>query len=1402
MNKMIQNPTYRFLPKGYKPQMYMFVLAVLLLLSRGAMGSDSNRIIGQPVYPGEEPQSEVINGYRVARGERPPIDYNNISTDAWEKGVLLVKFGRHTERHLHENPAYTDRHGVTRFNLEEIDNLNAAFAVQEATPYFHTPALRDNHTARHKAWGFHLWYKFHVDEGADILRMMKAYLALPDVEMAQPVFRKKLISGEKPTDRQSEDATTRESSDTWLPNDPDFNDQWHYSNTGQTGGTPGADISIPEAWSRETGHNDVIVAIIDSGVDHTHEDLAGNMWPNIGYNFANNTETIVPGNHGTHVAGTVAAVSNNSVGVSGIAGGDGSSDGVQLMSLQVFSPSGNGGFHLAPVYAADNGAAISQNSWGYTSPNVYEQPVLDAIDYFNTYGGSNVMEGGITIFAAGNSDSESNWYPAYYEGAMAVASTTHKDEKSSFSNYGSWIDISAPGGGDYAPIISTYINNSYGGNQGTSMACPHVSGVAALLLSKAHRNNFSLTSDDTWNLLVDYTDNHYHANPGYQNKLGSGRLNANFSLNALGSMLHGIPNPIGFSATSISTSEIELTWAPNADEHEVMIAWSEENNFGIPENETAYAIGDVLPYGGGTILCQGDLNSFIHSGLDKNTFYYYKAFSVDEHHTYSSGRVTSAKTLGPNLLVTGLNRKYTQIPRTQLPDTILLKAQVENTGTDLNEEVNLLFNVQEDNYTGSAMLPSPFNANDTATLTSDSNWLTSGLGYGSYAVEYEADHEGSDLADKRDVFNLTVSNNLYSHDIGEISGGVGGESATLMGMKYEVREATLLTSVQVQWSAFSTGYIQFQLALYEVDENNETIQTVIPGNTFTRHDGMSLQTMNFRLNNPVVLEPGTYMLGIRQLGSENIAIGYDDTSWGYFYLADNSSSPQTFIKHESFGNITLRMRLFELEATTWAGTENEDWHEENNWSSGAPNSQMGASIITDTPHGLSINDPAGVYHLTMESGSSLIDNENLTIHGRFRMERYIDASSGWGGNGPATDWQLVAAPVENQGIDSEWTPSGADGGYDFYAYQENPPAWLNQKQPDNNLSHFTPGKGYLVAYENAGTKSFEGPPNTGDIEVSLSKEHDGWNLLGNPYPSAIDWNKVLDHADYFEDVYAYRYDKDKEGGAGYVTVDGSESQALIPVNEGFFVKAKEDGLTFTFTNEMRDHENGIQKDEITQPGELVFRLSNADHYDQTILRTRGNASFDRDPLDAIKLRSFDENVPQLFSITGDKVEVAVNSIPYVDANQSIPLGMYFPQEGEYTFSIEDKGDAFNAYEILLLDTQEDITQDLQHEPQYRFYASNGDDTDRFVLYFNESAVNVIEPKAKASVRAWYHNQTLYVVSTKEDTQVVVYDDIGRQLQTFHTGKGEHAYLLSLGPGVYIAEVYNTDEVSNLRFIVE
>lgn len=433
------------------------------------------------------------------------LEYNDFDQ---LKGFIRIKFTENMElqldnvlTNLSDGKGFIDLQspgGMVETGIVSLDDLNRKFQAVYMKRVFRPSGKFED---LHRQHGLHLWYKIRVSKEFSIADLTRDYGGLVISQVAEPILKHIQIAA---------------------PNDPRYNEQWHYNNTGQTGGTVDADIDLPEAWDIEKGNSNVIVSIHDGGVDWEHEDIANNMWVNFnetpnnsidddnngyiddiyGFNFVDNLGAIYKDDHGTHVAGTISAETNNGIGVSGIAGGWGNGDGVRLMSMCCFKNQSSDGFDESYIYAADNGSVISQNSWGYTLPGVYEQTVLDAIDYFIAEAGkfpNSPMQGGIVIFAAGNSARDREWYPGYYEPVLAVGGTDHNDEKYTFTNFGAWVDIAAPA----VNVLSTVKNNKYDHYSGTSMACPHVSGVAALLVSKFFGK---ITPDQVCELMVNNTD--------------------------------------------------------------------------------------------------------------------------------------------------------------------------------------------------------------------------------------------------------------------------------------------------------------------------------------------------------------------------------------------------------------------------------------------------------------------------------------------------------------------------------------------------------------------------------------------------------------------------------------------------------------------------------------------------------------------------------------------------------------------------------------------------------------------------------------------------------------------------------------------------------------------------------
>ncbi len=612
-----------------------------------------------------------------------------LAQKGYEKGVIRIKFNQTQEAGLESMTVLKSADGIVRTGITSIDQLNEKYKtayLKRVFPY------AGKFEKKHKKYGLHLWYELRVDPDADVKRTSQDYQQLIEVAIAEGVHVKKI-------DYKREANSFGQSSLIGGANDTQYGDQWHYNNTGQTGGTVDADVDLPEAWAIQTGSTDIIVSIHDGGIDGSHEDLQGNLWTNPneipgngidddnngyvddvhGYNFADDTGTIPADDHGTHVGGTVAAETNNEIGMAGVAGGTGADDGVRLMSCTCFGLTGNGGFEDSYVYAADNGSVISQNSWGYGSSGVYDQALLDALDYFIAEAGKDEngnqtgpMAGGIVIFAAGNDADNGEWYPGYYEPVLAVAGTDHNDGKYLSSNYGPWVEMAAPG----ASVASTVPGNAYANFSGTSMACPHVSGVAALIVSQFKDDG--ITPQQVWDRLVSSTD---PLSFDGAEDWGTGRLNA---FKALAEDDGLAPTDISdLMAGEVSAITVTLSWTAPADQPDNYPAVSYDLRYSMNPID-ADNFDQATQMDGPSPLAPGESQTFTAKGLSPETNYYFAIKSADFFgNTSGISNTVNATTLpAPEIVVEGMPDVAIDLevnPIAMAPFTILNQGSAELT---------------------------------------------------------------------------------------------------------------------------------------------------------------------------------------------------------------------------------------------------------------------------------------------------------------------------------------------------------------------------------------------------------------------------------------------------------------------------------------------------------------------------------------------------------------------------------------------------------------------------------------------------------------------------------------------------------------------------------------------------
>lgn len=407
----------------------------------------------------------------VSTGYSEKIPHQNHSgTD------IIVKFKPHVKKAE-----------ITNKKLHKFEELNERYDVKSKKELFSKTGKAKEDKLKEKL-GLLRIYKITFKQDVNIEEALKAYSSNPDIEYAEPDYLHELH---------------------YLPNDPYFyTKQWNLHNDSIYNGSHYADIDAPEAWDVTRGDNKITIAIVDTGIQTDHPDLSSNLIP--GYDIADNDPD--PSDyvgHGTHVSGIAAAATDNGFGIAGVC------PDCNIMPIKVSTGTYNLIFQSnvinGIIYAVDNGADVINISIGGDASNAYYDAILYAYN-----------AGKVIVASAGNDSSDYIYYPAGYKEVIAVGASDNQDKRSFYSNYGYHVDALAPG----TVIYSTCTAGTWCDKFGTSMAAPHVAGVAGLLLS----NNPALSPDQVkWHIELgaqDQAGDPAEDAPGWDKFHGWGRINA------------------------------------------------------------------------------------------------------------------------------------------------------------------------------------------------------------------------------------------------------------------------------------------------------------------------------------------------------------------------------------------------------------------------------------------------------------------------------------------------------------------------------------------------------------------------------------------------------------------------------------------------------------------------------------------------------------------------------------------------------------------------------------------------------------------------------------------------------------------------------------------------------------
>lgn len=459
-----------------------------------------------------------------------------------------------------------------------------------------------------------------------------------------------------------------------------------------------------------------------------------------------------------------------------------------------------------------------------------------------------------------------------------------------------------------------------------------------------------------------------------------------------------------------------------------------------------------------------------------------------------------------------------------------------------------------------------------------------------------------------------------------------------------------------------------------------------------------------------------------------------------------------------------------------------------------------------------------------QTGSLIVNGE---ISDEISVQRFL--SAGW-------DWHFLSSPVVDQPIVGAANfiefPSGiGDISVDFYKYGEaetNGQPWINIKNQDGSLNesfgspstdpYFVEGNGYLVAYEGSDvTKTFSGVPNNEMMFITLNYTEtgaQGWNLVGNPFPCAIDWDVVhaqggLDNL--YTDTY-YIYNEDMNGGGGGFEwysdfINGNHTanaSGKIPAMQGFFVRAQNmQSPSMYIPLAARVHDDqGYLKDQAVVDGQLNLEISGSSFHSNAFITMSDGATTGVDRSDAFMLFSLNSEVPHVYSLAGEEKLVS-NHVPFPEEAYSLPLGIKTGSPGTYTITAVDVENFNNSVLVLLEDIHTGVITDLKQDPTYSFTsAESGIDNNRFVLYLKGSVgIGEIQDTNRPSVLVT-ENQLRIDNFDEGQYDLQLMDTMGRILMNLKWNSGEVITMPGyIAAGAYILKISGPKKQWTEKFVI-